>query len=177
MFKFGVAALLSALAVAKDGKDFNGPEYLRLSAQDKSDKIWARVAESDVSGTWHFAQTLIIDQAPVFDTSGDELECGWTGCRVKTIHAQGNVAKIQWVDLGGHNYTGMFKGSDFGYVRMSVAGPVDTANNQMVPAMGVKLLRDGMDSANFVAMFSVNGQPSLNFLANDWSNHISTPTL
>ena len=87
MFKFGVAALLSALAVAKDGKDFNGSEYIRMSAQDKSDKIWARVAESDVSGSWHFLKTLIIDQAPVFDTPGDELKCSWTGCRVKTIHA------------------------------------------------------------------------------------------
>ena len=157
MFKFGVAALLSALAVAEDGKDFNGPEYLSMSAQAKSDKIWARVAESEVSGSWHFAQTLIISQAPVFDTPGDELPCTSNGCRVKTIHSQGNVAKIQWVDLGGHNYTGMFNGSDFGYVRMSTAAPVDTSTPTMVPGMGVKLLRNGMDSANFVAMFSVDG--------------------
>ena len=51
----------------------------------------------------------------------------------------------------------MFKGSDFGYVRMSVAIPVDTSTPNMKPGMGVKLLRDGIDSANFVAMFSVDG--------------------
>jgi len=42
--------------------------------------------------------------------------------------------------------------------------------------MGVKFLRDGIDSANFVAMFGVDGQNSLNFFGNDWSNHIPTPT-
>merc|ERR1711934_1316961 len=34
--------------------------------------------------------------------------------------------------------------------------------------MGFKLLRDGMDSANFVSMFSVDGQADLNFFATDW---------
>ena len=42
----------------------------------------------------------------------------------------------------------------------------------MKPGMGVKFLRDGVDSANFVAMFGVDGQETLNFFANDWSNHI-----
>ena len=38
--------------------------------------------------------------------------------------------------------------------------------------MGVKFLRDGTDSANFVAMYSVDGQSSLNFFENSFSNHI-----
>lgn len=87
MFKFGVAALLSALTVAKDGSDFNDATYIGLSASAKSDKIWAKVAESQKIGGWHFAGTLVVDQAPVFDTPGDELECYWNGCRNKTIHA------------------------------------------------------------------------------------------
>lgn len=41
--------------------------------------------------------------------------------------------------------------------------------------MGYKLLRDGMDSANFVSMYSVDGQDDLNFFANDFSNHIPHP--
>jgi len=45
----------------------------------------------------------------------------------------------------------------------------------MAPGMGIKLLRDGMDSANFVCMFSVDGQDDLNFFANDFSNHIPDP--
>ena len=42
----------------------------------------------------------------------------------------------------------------------------------MIPGMGLKFLRDGMDSANFVAFNSVNGQNSYNFFEKDWSNHI-----
>lgn len=116
-----------------------------------------------------------MDQAPVFDTPGDEIECSWTGCRNKTIHAQGAVSKITWKNLGGHPYTGMFKGADAGYARLSVAKPVDTKTPNLAPGMGIKLLRDGQDSANFVCMFGVDGQDSLNFFANDFSNHIPNP--
>ena len=119
---------------------------------------------------------MIVSQDPVFDTPGDELECGWTSCRNKTIHAQGNVAKIQWKDFGGHPYTGMFKGADTGFARLSVAKPVDTKTPNLAPGMAVKLLRDGEDSANFVCMFSVDGQDSLDFFANDFVNHIPEPT-
>jgi hypothetical protein len=116
-----------------------------------------------------------VSQDPVFDTAGDELECYWNGCRNKTIHAQGNIAKISWNDLGGHPYTGMFRGGDTGYARLSVAKPVDTKTPNMAPGMGVKLLRDGVDSANFVCMFGVDGQDDLNFFANDFVNHIPDP--
>mmetsp|Transcript_5 Transcript_5/g.12 ORF Transcript_5/g.12 Transcript_5/m.12 type:complete len:93 (-) Transcript_5:448-726(-) len=46
----------------------------------------------------------------------------------------------------------------------------------MAPGMGVKFLRDGADSANFVAMYSVDGQDSLNWFANDFENHIPDAT-
>ena len=38
--------------------------------------------------------------------------------------------------------------------------------------MGLKFLRDGIDSANLVAMLSVDGQESWNFFENNWKNHI-----
>ena len=94
MLKFIAAALLVALVAAKDGSDFNGPEYIGLSRQAKSDKIWAKVIENNTPGGWHLAGALVVDQAPVFDTAGDELECYWNGCRNKTIHAQGATTKI-----------------------------------------------------------------------------------
>ena len=175
MLRFGISALCAMLAAAKDGSDFNGDEYIALSRTAKQDKIWARVTENTKSGSWHLQGALIVDQAPVFDTPGDELECGWTGCRNKTIHAHGNVAKIEWKNTGGHPYTGMFKGADAGFARLSVAKPVDNKTPNLAPGMGVKLLRDGHDSANFVCMYSVDGQDSLNFFANDFVNHIPDP--
>ena len=172
MFKTFAAALFAAVAVAKDGKDFKGAEYIALSRQEKSDKIFAKVTENSKSGSWHFTGTLIVGQNEVFDTKGDEFDCGFTGCRNKTIHSKGNVGKVQWVDMGDHPYTGIFKGGDSGYVRLSSAAPVDTKTPNMKPGMGVKFLRDGVDSANFVAMYGVDGQDSLNFFEHDWSNHI-----
>ena len=38
--------------------------------------------------------------------------------------------------------------------------------------MGLKFLRDGVDSANTVAMYSVDGQDNWDFFMHDWSNHI-----
>jgi len=175
MFKFGLSMLFAAVVAAKDGKDFNDAAYLSSSRQAKSDKIWNKVTESTKSGGWHLAGALIVDQAPVFDTVGDELACYWNGCRNKTIHAQGVVSKIEWVSSGNHPYTGMFKGADTGYIRMSIAKPEDTKTPNLAPGMGVKLLRDGVDSANFVAMYGVDGQDSLNWFANDFSNHIPNP--
>lgn len=57
---------------------------------------------------------------------------------------------------------------------MSLAGkPSDT---HITPGIGLKFLRDGIDSANLVAMYSVAGQDSWNFFANDFSNHIPPVT-
>jgi hypothetical protein len=85
------------------------------------------------------------------------------------------TGKIVWESTGKHPYTGMFKGADSGYIRMSVAKPVDLKTPNLAPGMGIKLLRDNVDSANFVAMFGVDGQDDLNWFANDFSNHIPDP--
>lgn len=47
------------------------------------------------------------------------------------------------------------------------------AYDNFTPGFGLKLLRDGIPSANLVAMYGVNGQPSWNFFANSFSNHIA----
>ena len=173
MFKTIAAALFAACAAAKDGSEFNGDAYIALSRHEKADKIWAKVTENTSSGKWHLAGVLFVGQNEVFDTPGDELACYWNGCRNKTIHAIGDVAKVEWADKGSHPYTGIFKGGDTGFVRLSIAAPADTKTPNIAPGMGVKFLRDGVDSANFVSMYSVDGQESFNFFENNWSNHVS----
>lgn len=157
MLKATVSAVLAAMAASKDGSDFNNATYLASSRQAKSDSIWSKITENTKSGSWHLAGALMVDENVVFDTAGDEMPCGWTGCRNKTIHAKGVVGKIIWKSSGNHPYTGMFRGADAGYVRLSVAAPVDTHTPNLKPGMAVKLLRDNADSANFVAMYSVDG--------------------
>ena len=49
---------------------------------------------------------------------------------------------MEWVSTGDHPYTGIFKGGDAGIVRASSGLPVDEAKAEMVPAVGIKLLRD-----------------------------------
>jgi hypothetical protein len=84
------------------------------------------------------------------------------------------------VPVANNGYTGIFgKGGDFGYIRLSCAQKPDSSKNtaagataNFIPGLSLKFLRNGMPSANLVAMFSVNGQPSWNFFANDFSTHI-----
>ena len=113
--------------------------------------------ENPKSGYWHFLQVLLVGQNEVFDVKGDEFDCNWVGCRNKTFHSIGLVAKSKWVSVGDHPYTGVFRGSDTGYMRYSNATPIDKQRGKMTPGMGYKFLRDGVDSGNFVAMFSVDG--------------------
>lgn len=54
------------------------------------------------------------------------------------------------------------------YKKTSAAG----ADGNFVPGFGLKFLRDGHQSANLVAMYGVDGQPSWNFFKMDFSNHL-----
>jgi hypothetical protein len=174
MFKLSLSLALVAIATAKKyGSTFNGTSYISQTRQQKSDMIWSEVTENTKSSGWHLAGMLIVDENPVFDTPGDELECKWNGCRNKTIHAQGSVAKVQWKSVGDHPYTGIFKGADTGFTRWGSANPQNVDSPSMTPGMGVKFLRDGVDSGNFVAMWSVDGQKSMNWFANDFFTHIA----
>ena len=38
--------------------------------------------------------------------------------RAKSIHPVGVVGKVRWKDLGGHRYSGIFKGAQHGLARL-----------------------------------------------------------
>ena len=61
MFKFGVSALFALIAASKDSDEFSSDEYLALTRQEKSDKIWAKIIENTNSGSWHLGQALIVN--------------------------------------------------------------------------------------------------------------------
>ena len=51
-------------------------------------------------------------------TAGDELAKNWNGkARAKSIHPVGVVGKVHWKNLGGHRYSGIFKGAKHGLAR------------------------------------------------------------
>ena len=90
--------------------------------------------------------------------------------RTKYIHSVGTHGKVKFVPKS-NKYTGIFKGANHGIVRFSSAAKPDANGGQpLAPGMGLKFLRDGKDSANLVAMFSVEGQPNdWNFFSNDFT--------
>ena len=75
--------------------------------------------------------------------------------------------RVVWRSRDGrHPYTGIFKGANHGIVRLSYIAqpnPLKPVGFNPRPSMGLKFLRDGMDAASLVAMFSLNGQQSWNF--------------
>jgi len=94
--------------------------------------------------------------------------------RTKYIHSVGVTGGIKFVSSGGHPYTGLFEGAEHGIVRFSSAK--QPGSGGIAPGMGVKFLRDGRPSANFVSMYSLDGQPCSDkgFFEHEWSNHIPT---
>lgn len=92
--------------------------------------------------------------------------------RQKTIHGVGVLGGIKFESAGGHPYQGLFKGAELGMLRFSSAK--NPGSDGVTPGMGLKFFRDGRRSANFVSMYSLDGQPceDTDFFQHDWSNHI-----
>ena len=174
---FATASISASLARAGPGWQCNGPDYIALPATDKLDRIWENCADDQTSANWlgmlEIGEIMFEDMCPTFNTEGDQMPLGWTGnVRQKYIHTVGTVGKVEWVDMGGHPYTGIFKGATKGIARLSLAQEPSPPALSTAPGMGLKFLRDGVDSANLVAMFDVAGQESWNFFKNVFTAHI-----
>ena len=99
------------------------------------------------------------------------------GHRRKLIHSVGVVGKVEWKSVGSHPYTGVFTGAQNCLIRLSLASQPKPEVKKTTPGFGLKFLRDGMDSGNFVAMDSVDGQESWNYFLRNFSNHIPAPSM
>ena len=93
--------------------------------------------------------------------------------RTKMTHPKGVTTKVVFRPTADTPYTGIFKGAKHGILRISETVPTDPAVAQTSPGFGIKFLRDGMDSADTVTMFSFDGQPSYNYFKNRWSTHLN----
>jgi len=177
----GLFFLAVLLGTSTAWVDVSTEEYLALPAVEKSAIIWNNVMEDTTSADWFSALEMpgifTEDMCPVLRTIGDQLrwESGIIsdGWRNKYIHTVGAVGQVRWDNLGGHPYTGLFEGATQGVVRLSLAKEPSSDSLNTAPGMGLKFLRDGMDSANLVAMYGVEGQESWNFFKNDFTNHIA----
>jgi len=168
---------------------FAAASYQDLSANSKMAKLWAKIAEDTSSGS--FPNTLGVvtsvlgeNLKTTFELASDQMPQGHT----KIIHSVGTHSKFEWKNTGGHEYTGLFaSGSKEGVLRFSLAAAPDNKAEYKPPGtqpgtntvgISVKVLRDGLASANFVAMrpAGAGGQNSFNFFESELQNHVAAPS-
>eukprot|EP00928_Gymnodinium_smaydae_P055383 TRINITY_DN38943_c0_g1_i1.p1 TRINITY_DN38943_c0_g1~~TRINITY_DN38943_c0_g1_i1.p1 ORF type:complete len:410 (-),score=70.34 TRINITY_DN38943_c0_g1_i1:244-1473(-) len=148
--------------------------YEALSAEKKKAMLMAHATSDQHSGVYPslpgvllgiMAESVMVS----FNSSADVFP----EKRKKYIHSVGVVGGVRFDSSGDHGYSGLFQGAEHGVIRFSSAKE-PTKNGGTTPGMALKFLRDGRPSANFVAMYSLDGQPATdtNFFAHDWSNHI-----
>jgi len=148
--------------------------YESKSAAEKQQLLLSKVSQDATSGVYPATLNVltgILGESvwTSFDAGGDVFP--HTG-RTKYIHSVGVVGGIRFASSGNHPYKGLFEGADHGLIRFSSAK--QPGNDGFTPGMGIKFLRDGRPSANFVAMYTLDGQPceEANFFQHEWSNHI-----
>ena len=106
-----------------------------------------------------------------YDVVSDTMPVG----RVKVTHPVGSHTKIEFIAHEDSPYTGIFRGADYGIMRISETVKTTPEVAKTVPGHGVKFFRDNMYSANWVAMFSFDGQKSFNFFKNRWTTILREP--
>jgi len=150
--------------------------YEDLKAEDKKKIVLAHVGKDKQPGTYPSALGVlggIMGESVMvtFSASADVFPQE----RKKYIHSVGVTGGIRFDSVGGHPYTGLFEGAHHGLIRLSSAKE-PTKGGGVAPGMGIKFFRDGRPSANFVAMYGLDGQPSedTDFFQHDWSNHVPT---
>jgi len=115
---------------------------------------------------------------PSFFTVGDVFDQNYhwyESQRKKLIHSVAGHGKVSLIARENQPFTGLFQGATEGIVRLSSANsPVlGDAASPLTPGMGLKFLRDGIDSGNLVSMYGVNGTPGeWNYFEHSFSNHI-----
>ena len=163
--------------------------YIAYPAVLKQATLWHNLISNRTSSPWPSKDLLsasgvplsikTLDPCPSLEAPGDELPVG----RVKEVHSVGSIGKVKFVPIARRQnphyphtgrqtpYTGIFQGASFGIVRISAFR--EPTPNRAVPifGMGLKFLRDGVESASLMAASS-EGQKSWNAFKNSWSNHI-----
>lgn len=156
--------------------------YQSLNAIDKQDLLWNEILTSNavdplppLSGNT-FTEMLeklrgLFNLKPSFDYVSDEEPVG----RIKIIHANGSVGKIEFIPAANQPFSGVYHTGAIGLVRLSLA--VSPTDDGYVPGMAVKFLLPHHESLNLHAIYLLEGQnDNWNFFANTFSNEVPDPT-
>lgn len=159
-------------------------EQKAYEAQDhkaKMAQIWKEMTAPDVVGKSGplknplevVGQMISESMRTTMDMHRDILPIG----RTKVIHAQGVHCQFELDVASNSPYTGIFSpGVKEGIVRMGSATSVSDPLAGIFPGVGIKFLRDGVTSANFVALRSTGPGGSKDYFSKDLTNHGAPPT-
>lgn len=148
--------------------------YENQTAAAKLASLWANIISDQCSDEYSPVDINVVGVQTAFDIGGDTMPEG----RVKAIHPVGTVCKIDFSVDEGSPYTGLLgPGTSQGFVRMGPGNAPMTNVSGVQPGLGIKLLRSGARSGNFVAMVSLDTLPdnSYNFFEAPFTNHFPTP--
>jgi hypothetical protein len=158
----------------------NGDAWQRLGRSSKFNTIWSLIARDRTPGPWpntlQLAELFVESMTLSFNASQDDFPKQYIGklfTRSKLVHSVGAVVAVRYVPVSNpFNYSGIFRsGCDSAIARFSAAATPGTNPDNLTPGIAVKFLRDGVQSGNAFAMYSLLGQPSYNFFKHDLSNH------
>jgi len=126
----------------------------------------------DITNPSNLFKLAFENMAATFDSLDDVLPDG----RPKLIHVLGSTAEAEFIASKDSPYTGLFQGADSCLIRVSLAG--DPHDNNFIPGMAMKCLRDGVSpSGNVLAMRGLDGQGAdFNAFSNSWFNAVNPPS-
>eukprot|EP00744_Colponema_vietnamica_P005106 GILI01007511.1.p1 GENE.GILI01007511.1~~GILI01007511.1.p1 ORF type:complete len:347 (-),score=100.82 GILI01007511.1:211-1251(-) len=164
MKTFKVLSLFLLVSVASAISDGSLPDnYQSFAALHKRDHLWKRILEDKSSEEWPSAlaifKMLFWDMRKVFDEPSDVRP--FAG---RVAHVVGAYAKAKFVPRSGSKYTGMYSSGAPAILRLSTATePSASGDGSMIPAVAVKMFRDGDRSANYAAMYTFGPTDGHNF--------------
>lgn len=147
--------------------------YESLSACEKQDILWQKIQATTYTDfppyrMFGLIQLLSMSQQEVSmkeKNKSDFAPQGWK----KYLHGRGSIAKVKIVPRDSQ-YTGIFQGADCSLLRLSLTYKT-TTSRPVAPGLALKVLRDGVYSANISALVSLDGQgKNFNFFKYPMSN-------
>jgi len=152
--------------------------YKSGDRQTKLNQLWSKLVPNDDADTepadFDFVEfpSFFTQRAQVtFCNNSDEIKKN----RVKSMHAQGLVAKVRWQPVPNNGFTGIYAtGSDTVVMRISETQNLYEGASGLTPSVAFKFLIDGEDSRNIFGMNSFRQGKSWNFFENPLTNRVLT---
>jgi len=146
------------------------------SHTDKQKQLWGEISSPSVVGKSQPAKSiasslskmLLESMRTTFDSRWEVMPAG----REKVIHVQGVHCSFELSVSAESVFTGIFApGKVAGLIRLGSASNVEGLGGQIFPGLGIKFLRSGVHSANFVALRTAGPGGNTNFFDSEISSH------